>query len=196
MVIQAKPNKIHWNYFLALETDLEAVSRYIEFSKDNLQTYSIELAHLLFAASSEVDVIAKSLCKLLAPAANRRNINEYRSIIASGIPTFANEQVFVKRYELTLTPWDNWQRNTNPVWWRSYNNVKHERDRYFSEATLQNALNALAGLLIVTFYYYKISFASTSAQAMSDKDIMRELQPESKFLRLSDGYYYGHLLLE
>jgi hypothetical protein len=35
----------HWNYFLALEKDLETVSRYIEFSRDNLNTYSIELAH-------------------------------------------------------------------------------------------------------------------------------------------------------
>ena len=196
MGIQTTPNKLHWNYFLALENDLEAVSRYIEFSQSNFRTYSIELAHLLFAASSEVDVIAKSLCELLNPSANRRNINEYSLIIKEGIPNFASEQVFVKRYGLTLTPWSNWQGNTNPLWWRSYNKVKHERNQYFTEATLKNALNSLAGLLVVTFYYYKHSLTSTMNQVMSDKDVMRELEPQSSLLRLSDKFYYDHLLLE
>ena len=61
MAIQATAGKLHWNYFLALDRDLEVVSRYVEFTKPNFNVYSIELAHLLFAAASEVDVIAKLL---------------------------------------------------------------------------------------------------------------------------------------
>ena len=34
-------NKFHWNYFLALEQDLEATSRYIEFCDANLKVFSI-----------------------------------------------------------------------------------------------------------------------------------------------------------
>lgn len=62
MAIEASAAKLHWNYFLALEQDMDVVARYIEFTHANLNVYSIELAHLLFAASSEVDVIAKLLC--------------------------------------------------------------------------------------------------------------------------------------
>jgi hypothetical protein len=196
MGIQTKPNKLHWNYFLALENDLDAVSRYIEFSQDNFKTYSIELAHLLFAASSEVDVIAKSLCELLNPTTNPHNINEYRLILTEEIPNLASEQVFVKRYGLTLTPWKNWQGSTNPLWWRSYNKVKHERNQYFPEATLKNALNAVAGLLVITFYYYKHLLPSTMNYVLTNKDVMRELEPQSKLLQLSDEFYYGNLLLE
>ncbi|HEX8127851.1 MAG TPA: hypothetical protein VF527_02035 [Pyrinomonadaceae bacterium] len=196
MGIQATPSKLHWNYFLALENDLEVVSRYIEFSQSNFKTYSIELAHLLFAASSEVDVIAKSLCKLLNPTMPRHTINDYRLTITQGIPNLANEQVFIKRYGLTLTPWKNWQGNTNPLWWRSYNNVKHERNQYFPEATLKNALNALAGLLVVTFYYYKHLLPSTMNQVIANKDVMQELEPQSKLLKLSDEFYRGQLLSE
>ncbi len=196
MGIQTTANKLHWNYFLALENDMEVVSRYVEFSPDNFQTYSIELAHLLFAASSEVDVIAKSLCELLNPTARRRNINEYRSIIMAGIPNLSSERVLVQRYGLTLIPWDNWQGRTNPLWWRSYNNVKHERNQYFPEATLKNALNALAGLLVVTFYYYKHSLASKTDQMINNKDVTRELEPQSKLLRLSDEFYDDYLILE
>src|SRR5437879_880483 len=67
-MIHATASKLHWNYFLALEKDLEVVSRYVEFGSQNFDTYSIEFAHLLFAAVSEVHVIAKLLCKRLAPA--------------------------------------------------------------------------------------------------------------------------------
>ena len=62
----------HWNYFLALEKDLETVSRYIEFCHDNLNTYSIELAHLLLSLASEIDTVAKRTCSLLEPNANCR----------------------------------------------------------------------------------------------------------------------------
>jgi hypothetical protein len=71
----------HWNYFLALESDLEGVSRYIEFCKDNANTYSIELAHLLLSSASEIDTIAKCVCSILDPEAKPKNIDDYRKII-------------------------------------------------------------------------------------------------------------------
>src|SRR5437588_813388 len=80
-IITSNNTRLHWNYFLALEKDLEAVSRYIEFCSDNLNTYSIELAHLLLSAASEVDTLAKCICGILDPNAKPDNINEYRKII-------------------------------------------------------------------------------------------------------------------
>src|ERR1700693_737083 len=71
----------HWNYFLALEKDVETLSRYIEFCKDNLNTYSIELAHLLLSSASEIDTVAKCICSILEPTAKADNINDYRKII-------------------------------------------------------------------------------------------------------------------
>ena len=62
-MIHATTGKLHWNYFIALERDLEVVSRYVEFCPQNFDVYSIEFAHLLFAAASEVDVVAKLLCQ-------------------------------------------------------------------------------------------------------------------------------------
>jgi len=63
MVLKEGPKLLHWNYFLVLESDLEHISRYIEFTTDNFKVYSQEFAHILLAASSEVDVVLKSLCK-------------------------------------------------------------------------------------------------------------------------------------
>ncbi len=43
----------HWNYFLAVEEDLNGVSRYIEFDNNNYKTYSLELARILMGLSKK-----------------------------------------------------------------------------------------------------------------------------------------------
>jgi len=189
-MIQATPSKLHWNYFIALERDLEIVSRHIEFTPPNFDVYSIEFAHLLFAAASEVDVIAKLLCERLQPDSPRGNINDYRTVLMAELPGIATTQIFVPRYGLTLTPWDNWAHGNNPVWWGSYNRVKHQRDAHFNEATLQNALNALGALLILTHQHYRYALAPAGAGPQLDMDTTQDLQPESTLLRFSDDYYY------
>ena len=83
--------KHHWNYFLAIEKDLEKLSRYIEFSNDNLGTYSIELSHILLSASSEIDVMMKQLCGLLDPDKATNNINDYKDVIKAHLNSFINE---------------------------------------------------------------------------------------------------------
>jgi hypothetical protein len=83
--------KHHWNYFLAIEKDLEHLSRYIEFSNANLETYSIELTHILLSASSEVDVIMKQLCTLIAPTQTTNNINDYKAVIQTHLIPFINK---------------------------------------------------------------------------------------------------------
>src|SRR5687768_10881436 len=109
MGIRASQSYIHWNYFLALENDLAQVSRYIEFDKQNFKTYSIELAHLLLASASEVDVIAKGICVFLEPTTRAENIYNYQAIIRRNLPEFVKEVVYVPRFNLTLKPWSNWK---------------------------------------------------------------------------------------
>ena len=195
MTIAATAGKLHWNYFLALERDLEVVSRYVEFSPPNFNVFSIELAHLIFAAASEVDVVAKLLCERIAPAAPRRNINEYKAVLLPAFPELPTTQVFVSRYGLSFAPWSNWAGPNNPDWWRSYNNVKHERDTYFNEATLKNALNALGALLVTTFHFYARTLAVAPTAVLPPKDTTRELQPESTLIRLDEDFYYDTVIV-
>lgn len=193
-MIDATTGKLHWNYFIALERDLEAVSRYVEFCPQNFDVYSIELAHLLFAAASEVDVVAKLLCQRLQPAAPRGNIDEYKAVLLTVFQNLPATRVLIPRYGLDLRPWENWASPNNPLWWRSYNKVKHERDAHFSEATLKNALNALGALLILTFHHYSYALAPVGSPPLSAKDTTRQLQPESTLLRFDDDYYYCHII--
>lgn len=187
--------KHHWNYFLAIEQDLEKVSRYIEFANDNLNVHSIELTHILLSASSEVDVIMKEICQHLEPSKSPNNINDYKSIVISKLSQLVDEQVIISRFGLTFKPWENWKGASNPDWWRSYNNVKHQRNSHFNEANLQNTINSVGALLISVIYYYQLAFSSEVGHQIEMRDTTRQLEPESTFIKIDNDDHYYHSLI-
>jgi hypothetical protein len=62
---------------------------------------------------------------------------------------------------------------------------------HFHEATLQNALNALGGLLILTFKLYARRLAASGDGTLPDKKTTEILLPDSALLRLPDSFYYS-----
>ena len=67
MGINKTKSPLHWRYFLLLEEDLMLLARYIEFARDNYDSYSVELGRILLSAGSEVDVVAKQVCQKVDP---------------------------------------------------------------------------------------------------------------------------------
>lgn len=155
MGIHEEPTPQHWNYFLALEDDVVRLSRYIEFTTDNFDAYSLELARILSSAASEVDVVAKQLCTKLTGTTKADNISKYQKIIQLAYPALADALVLIPRFGLTLQPWEQWANDAKPFWWGAYNNVKHHRHTKFSDASLKNALNSVAGLFVLLLFFYR-----------------------------------------
>ena len=52
----------YWQFFVAIESDLEATTRYVECCEENYNTYSVAYAQIILSAGSEVDVVSKLLC--------------------------------------------------------------------------------------------------------------------------------------
>lgn len=180
---------IHWNYFLAIEQDLAKISRYIEFTDENFDSFSIELAHLLLASSSEVDVVLKLLCKGHDDGQRCLNINDYKTCVCQNFPSLINEKCFIPRFGLTLTPWSNWSGENNPDWWKSYNNVKHQRDTHFHEANLKNALNSVAALGLVVVQYYQDLFSVENRHLT--RDTIKRLGSTPSIMSFNEGSYSG-----
>lgn len=155
MAIEERGSLLHWNYFLALESDIERLARFVEFTSNNFATYSIEMAHLFLAVASEVDVISKQLCLMFDIDNRACNVEHYRVVLRHYLPEMESSIVSIPRYGLTLHPWENWQNDQTPDWWREYNKVKHQRDENFNLANLKNLLNAMAGLFLLILYYYR-----------------------------------------
>lgn len=154
MGIQRAETLIHWNYFLALEDDLEKLSRYIDFS-GNDEVFSIEIARLFLAACSEADVILKQICKAIDANSNASSINAYFTEITAQFPQVIDFEVTIPRHGLTLKPWTDWKKDHPPFWWQHHNKVKHHRHENFEKANLKNCLNSIAGLYIAVLYLYQ-----------------------------------------
>jgi len=175
----------HWEYFLAIESDLEKCSRYVEFCPDNDSTYSLEFARIIMASGSEIDTIANLLCKTIAPKKRPNNILKYYSIVSSKYPKFTTFEISIPRYKIRLHPWQDWSTTRSPDWWtKAYNKIKHERDKFFKEANLINTLNAVSGLLCVILYYYKECFDGGS-------EIDNRHSPKLFVPSDSSGYSWG-----
>jgi hypothetical protein len=156
MAILSAPTKIHWNFFLALEDDIQRLARFIEFDAKNFECYSLEIARILLASSSEVDIVCKQLCLHFNPTSKANNINHHRDELVAAIPNLPDFQVLIRRHSLTLTPWVEWHDKSGvPYWWTAHNKVKHERHSHYQQANLKNALNAVSALFVLLLYLYK-----------------------------------------
>lgn len=185
MVILTSPSLAHWNFFLALEKDLEVLSRYIEFTEPNFTCYSLEISRILFSAASEVDVVAKQLCVKIKPNSSASNINQYRDEIRTAHSSLQSFKVTIPRFGLELTPWSNWSDMTGvPDWWTAYNKVKHHRNTDYHRGNLKNCLNAVAGLFVVILYFYK------------EKAENAELIPSPSLFRVTEEHFDGTTLNE
>ncbi|MBY6282283.1 hypothetical protein [Stenotrophomonas maltophilia] len=159
MAINRTSTLIHWNYFLALEEDLDRLARYVDLSGQNDGTFSIEIARLFLSASAEVDVVLKQIALKHNPTSKASSINAYYPDIVPHCPNFIGFSVLVPRYGLTLNPWTSWTANTPPFWWQDHNKVKHHRHNHFDKATLKNCLNSVAALFVSVIHLYSTEAA-------------------------------------
>ena len=184
----------YWQFFVALESDLEATTRYVECCEDNYNTYSVAYAQIILSAGSEVDVVSKLLCNKVESTSKAENINDYRKILHSKYQRLHELQILIPRYNnnLPLTPWNSWVSDENPDWWKRYNNIKHQRHNLYKEANLKNALFSVSGLFSLVLYYYHEELRAN------------DLQPWPKLLtinpewnpRISNNVMPGYILPE
>lgn len=151
----------YWKHYIMIEKEFNESIKYVAIDEINFSSYSAVYAKLLLQIGSEVDVVAKKLCREINTSSTANNINQYKSEICNKFPEF--EHVTVKCITLDLNPWNGWTDCT-PVWWKIYNGVKHERNgiftfndiekEYYKFANQGNVLNALAGLYQLELYLY------------------------------------------
>ena len=172
-------NTPHWHYFVALCQDFEKTTRFVELSPDNFSTYSIQFARIYLAIGSEIDVVAKLVCQQIDPSKSAKNIDQYRRTIVGKYPQFPTVEVRAEMAGIQFTPWADWGSQKQPSWWTCYNDVKHERNRFFKSANLENTLNALGGLLVLTGYLYSMELSNCS------------LGPSGNVITFANKYYSG-----
>jgi len=100
--------------------------------------------------------------------------------------------VFIPRHGLVFAPWKNWTTDKNPGWWTSCNKLKHERNLHFSKATLHNAINGLAGLLAMSYIYFRFEICKANLQNRSQyrkEKVTGRMGTHSTFLRFAPDFH-------
>ena len=184
-------NIIHWRYYLLIEQDIDQLSRYIEISKNNYSTYSTQIAHSLLGASAEFEVVIKAICKILDPGAEQGNINHWYETLSAHDHELLSTKVDMPMHGISLSPLADWRARVSPVWWTSYNKVKHHRDTEYNKANLENLLNAVSSLLIMVAKLRYLEMTLGATGNISKSVAMAELRGSKELFRLPQEWYFG-----
>lgn len=148
--------KSFWTHYIMLEKEFMATTWFVRIDIDNYDTYSDAYAKLLLQIGSEIDVVAKEVCKLIDQGFCSETMDKYRITLTSD-QAFSNVTVNLINYDITLESWNCFETGgTSLVWWKAYNKVKHERTNIitingitkesYKFANLKNVLTALGAL--------------------------------------------------
>jgi hypothetical protein len=153
-----------WEYYLDLERQFADFLNYVPYLDGNQNVYSFKLANLILSIGAHIDSALKEMLKC-------REFSEQYSEIIKKIEnkgaTIIDYYPIAEKYCLSerkvefkrlpepevILPFQDYVKNANetktPLWWKVYNNVKHEFGLNFKEANLVNAKNALAGAFLI-----------------------------------------------
>ncbi|MDO4801114.1 MAG: hypothetical protein Q4A15_03010 [Prevotellaceae bacterium] len=133
--------------------DLYEVFNYVEPDNANFPVYSQRLYELLLRTSTEFEANCKGILDAngyARPGGGNLNIQDYFKIEAA-TKLSGYVVTFVRWPNNQYKPFASWNaRAFAPLpWYQGYNNVKHNRYVNFQDASLENVMNAIAGLLCI-----------------------------------------------
>lgn len=133
--------------------DLYEVLDYVEPHNDNEKTYSHRIYELFLRAATEFESNCKGILK--ANGYNKKD-DDLKAFDYFRIAKAARLSEYVVTFyrwlpERKFKPFEQWANTDykSLPWYKSYNNVKHNRYTCFNEANLGNLMNAVAGLLCI-----------------------------------------------
>ena len=163
-----------------LINDFLKLTEYINPCDSNEACYSHRLYELLLRASTEFE----NLCKYLISkrdstnsVSGNLNIHNYKTLESSwnlerkevGLLFWVPGIKYIK-------PFDSWSTNSPPLsWYNAYNNVKHNREACFSDASLKNVVLSIGGLFLALYAelddeVFNPYESSSSSRGSSSKD--------------------------
>lgn len=139
--------------------DLYELFNYIEPDDTNLSVFSHRIYELLLRTATEFETNCKGILKDngYAKADNKMNMSKDYFKLAS-VMRLSEYKVVFDRWSTNhqFDPFIDWNTTSYlPLtWYQGYNNVKHNRYSNFKQASLENLMNSLAGLLCILHAQY------------------------------------------
>ena len=167
MAVSEKEVKHYWNYFCSLCKRLDNTRQFVDHSSNNNElknasVNSFEFQQIILLSAMEFENVSKAICLSIDSNFNIQNANirKITETILQKYPRIGETEI-TSDYQ-TLRPLENWKVVTDPAdgkkrvegvsWWDDYSNIKHQTFWKFNLATLNNAVSALAALMVMELY--------------------------------------------
>jgi len=159
--------------FLLIQKDLQALFDYVEPSDVNDATYSYRIHELLLRTCVEVEANCKAiLTENSYVKATDLNMDDYKKI---------NFSHHLSSYEVKIPLWygannvrkpfANWASGGGLIWYKAYNLTKHDRHEKFKEASFNNLIDSVCGLVaILSSQFYQESYMPGHSYELRDDE--------------------------
>lgn len=143
--------------YLFLESKLLNIFNFIEPTTQNFKTHSIQNYELLIQACMEIENNFKEILTANRYPGDTQNwtMKDYSKLNEILKLNEYSWQLNISNEKHVFCPFQAWSNNSENCsrldWYHSYNQVKHNRTTRFSEASLENDLFALTGLLTLLY---------------------------------------------
>lgn len=175
---------LHWHKYLYLESKLVDITRYVTLDETNSQAWGDEIADIFVLTGNAMDTFFKDM----RDCPNIREDDNFQSNKSrKSWKILDYQKVYEPYYELsknsvytgfglgnaqTLVPFDTFNDNI-PKWWNAYNITKHAFYSNMKCANLGNALNCLAGLLILnSLHLCSSAYLSISGKVSATRSVI------------------------
>jgi hypothetical protein len=140
---------------IALTRELQRICQTVHPDKSTLSVFGHDIRNLLMLACTEMEAHWRGVLVAngAAKADQRLNTNDYVKLSkVMKLPEFSVSFPFFP-WLPSVRPFEHWGTTGEPTreidWYAAYNQVKHDRESYFSRASLGNAFNAVTGCMIM-----------------------------------------------
>ncbi len=146
-------------YFKMLEDRLATTEKFVAFEKENINTYSIEFASIIFDCCNLINGFCSELCREADINKKNLNITDFKKYL---LENKYNTDTCVYCRGFKCQPWENFKSEETKIsWWEDYNLIKHTGEINFHKATLKNAISSMAGMFLLLFENDMIHSGST-----------------------------------
>lgn len=166
----------YWPIYKNLEEETLQLTKYIQFSDDQLDVYSMHIADLIMRVAVEIEALSKELYKdnhgpdMFDENGNKRNLffdtdcikylNDKWGICNREIMVSCSSFYFTKNENRVIKPLKraNYNGDKGAVWNRAYQAVKHDRRNNLMKGNIGNLIKSLGALYILNIYYRNDKF--------------------------------------
>lgn len=150
-------NPPHANFCRLLERDLERCFQFVEPSDAHSAVYSDEFARIIILACVEIENALRGFVACAGGPTGQKNLGDFHGVVTGKFPKFCSMEMLVARTERVIKPWEHWQQDQAPDWWKlGYNKLKHDRLGNPTAATLERAIFSVAALQALSLHVHRL----------------------------------------